>query len=195
MESELVATEGDTGVVRVEVWYGDPVKRHYRDLWIVRLNEPRPLHRLRGVAVLPPQQEPVAARFAKCPEADIEGLRARYEAISRGDRAAGFRDVHPGFTLDRRGTGPECGHLHGRRSSHPFRRGPVGAVRGSDHGAAGVLRARRPDRGAPAGACAAQGKQRGGGEPHRRSLDHARRQAPQARDVSEARAGARGRRA
>jgi hypothetical protein len=39
MESEIVATEGDTGVVRVEVWYGDPVKLHYRDLWIVRLDE------------------------------------------------------------------------------------------------------------------------------------------------------------
>jgi ketosteroid isomerase-like protein len=32
-------------------------------------------------------------------QADIEELRARYEAISRGDRGAGFRDVHPGFTL------------------------------------------------------------------------------------------------
>jgi hypothetical protein len=39
MESEIVAMEGDTGVVRVEVWYGDPVKRHYRDLWIVGLDE------------------------------------------------------------------------------------------------------------------------------------------------------------
>ena len=39
MQSEIVAMEGDTGVVRVEVWYGDPVKLHYRDLWIVRLDE------------------------------------------------------------------------------------------------------------------------------------------------------------
>jgi hypothetical protein len=39
MESEIVAMEGDTGVVRVEVWYGDPVKEHFRDLWIVRLDE------------------------------------------------------------------------------------------------------------------------------------------------------------
>jgi hypothetical protein len=38
MESELVAVEGDTGVARVEVWYGDPVTRHYRDLWIVQLD-------------------------------------------------------------------------------------------------------------------------------------------------------------
>jgi hypothetical protein len=38
MESEIVAVEGDTGVVRVEVWYGDPVTRQYRDLWIVRLD-------------------------------------------------------------------------------------------------------------------------------------------------------------
>lgn len=37
MQHEIVAAEGDTGVVAVEVWYGDPVTRHYRDLWIVRL--------------------------------------------------------------------------------------------------------------------------------------------------------------
>jgi SnoaL-like domain len=39
MDSEIVAVEGDTGVVRVEVHYGDPVARVYRDLWIVRLDE------------------------------------------------------------------------------------------------------------------------------------------------------------
>ena len=39
LESEIVAVEGDTGVARVEVRYGDPVTRTYRDLWIVRLDE------------------------------------------------------------------------------------------------------------------------------------------------------------
>jgi hypothetical protein len=39
MLSEIVAVEGDTGVVRVEVTYGDPVAREYRDLWIVRFDE------------------------------------------------------------------------------------------------------------------------------------------------------------
>ena len=34
-----MAVEGDTGVVRLEVRYGDPVHRVYRDLWIVRLDE------------------------------------------------------------------------------------------------------------------------------------------------------------
>ena len=43
MEHEIVAVEGDTGVVRVEVCYGDPVKRLYRDLWIVRLDDARAL--------------------------------------------------------------------------------------------------------------------------------------------------------
>jgi hypothetical protein len=32
-----VAVEGDVGVARVEVQYGDPPTRVYRDLWIVRL--------------------------------------------------------------------------------------------------------------------------------------------------------------
>jgi ketosteroid isomerase-like protein len=39
MSSEVVAVEGDTGVVRVEVHYGPPQDRDYRDLWIVRLDE------------------------------------------------------------------------------------------------------------------------------------------------------------
>lgn len=36
LASEVVAADGDTGVVRVEVWYGDPVVREYRDLWVIR---------------------------------------------------------------------------------------------------------------------------------------------------------------
>jgi hypothetical protein len=39
MDSEIVAVEGDTGVVRVDVRYGDPVKRTYRDLWVIRIDE------------------------------------------------------------------------------------------------------------------------------------------------------------
>ena len=37
MTSEVVATEGDVAVARVEVRYGYP-RREYRDLWIVRLD-------------------------------------------------------------------------------------------------------------------------------------------------------------
>ena len=35
MEREVVAVDGDTGVMRVEVRYGAPV-HEYRDLWIIR---------------------------------------------------------------------------------------------------------------------------------------------------------------
>lgn len=38
LSSEVVAVDGDTGVVRLEVRYGEPVRQEYRDLWIVRLN-------------------------------------------------------------------------------------------------------------------------------------------------------------
>ena len=38
MARETIAVEGDTGVVRVEVRYGDPVDQEYRDLWIVVLD-------------------------------------------------------------------------------------------------------------------------------------------------------------
>ena len=37
MRHEIVAVEGDTAVVRVEVRYGGPERLQYRDLWIVRL--------------------------------------------------------------------------------------------------------------------------------------------------------------
>ena len=38
LESEVVAVEGDTGVVRCEVVYGAPHDLSYRDIWIVRLD-------------------------------------------------------------------------------------------------------------------------------------------------------------
>jgi hypothetical protein len=39
MASEIVAVDGDTAVVRVEVAYGKPITREYRDLWIVRFSD------------------------------------------------------------------------------------------------------------------------------------------------------------
>ena len=39
MTSEIVAVEGEVGVARIEVAYGDPVDQAYRDIWIVRLDD------------------------------------------------------------------------------------------------------------------------------------------------------------
>jgi ketosteroid isomerase-like protein len=36
MTSDIIAVEGATAVVRMEVFYGDPVHQEYRDLWVVR---------------------------------------------------------------------------------------------------------------------------------------------------------------
>jgi ketosteroid isomerase-like protein len=38
LQHRVVAVEGDTAVVRVEVRYGEPQPAEYRDLWIVRLD-------------------------------------------------------------------------------------------------------------------------------------------------------------
>ncbi|MGI8462632.1 MAG: YybH family protein [Solirubrobacterales bacterium] len=38
IESRVVAVEGATGVARIEVRYGDPVDREYRDLWVIILD-------------------------------------------------------------------------------------------------------------------------------------------------------------
>src|SRR5262249_2502972 len=35
LTSEIVAAEGDTAVARLEIVYGDPSQRTYRDLWII----------------------------------------------------------------------------------------------------------------------------------------------------------------
>jgi ketosteroid isomerase-like protein len=36
LASEVVAVEGNTAVVRLEISYGDPVEQTYRDLWVLR---------------------------------------------------------------------------------------------------------------------------------------------------------------
>ena len=36
MTREAVAVSGDVGVARVDVAYGQPVRQHYRDLWVVQ---------------------------------------------------------------------------------------------------------------------------------------------------------------
>jgi len=38
MSYEILAVEDDTGVVRLEVEYGEPAAAEYRDIWIVRLD-------------------------------------------------------------------------------------------------------------------------------------------------------------
>jgi len=38
MQAEIVAVEGDIGVVRVQVDYERPRRQQYRDLWIIRLD-------------------------------------------------------------------------------------------------------------------------------------------------------------
>jgi len=39
MDAMVVAVDGDTAVVRLEVRYGDPVNQEYRDLWVLRFAE------------------------------------------------------------------------------------------------------------------------------------------------------------
>ncbi len=38
LRTEVIAVEGDTGVVRAHVVYRDPPEREYRDLWVIRLD-------------------------------------------------------------------------------------------------------------------------------------------------------------
>jgi hypothetical protein len=39
MASEIVAVDGDTAVVRVEVRYQAPTAREFRDLWVIRFGD------------------------------------------------------------------------------------------------------------------------------------------------------------
>lgn len=38
MTFDVVAVDGDVGVVRLEVAYGEPVPQEYRDLWVLRFD-------------------------------------------------------------------------------------------------------------------------------------------------------------
>ena len=57
MTREVVAVEGDTGVVRVEVRYGPPKGKEYRDLWVVRLDDAGLCFHFEEWPFWPPDQE------------------------------------------------------------------------------------------------------------------------------------------
>ena len=63
MDSTIVAVDGDTAVIRVEVRYEDPPPREYRDLWILEFE---PAGRCRSFEEWPfwperPRVDPTAA--------------------------------------------------------------------------------------------------------------------------------------
>jgi ketosteroid isomerase-like protein len=57
MSSEVVAVDGDTGVARIEVRYGEPKEKEYRDLWVVRLDEDGLCFHFEEWPFWPPDQE------------------------------------------------------------------------------------------------------------------------------------------
>lgn len=44
MTSDVFAVDGDRAVATVEVRYGDPVRREYRDIWLLRFEDGRCAH-------------------------------------------------------------------------------------------------------------------------------------------------------
>ena len=64
MSSEIVAVEGDAGVIRVEVQYHEPKNKEYRDLWIVGLNDAGLCFRFEEWPFWPPDQQGAAATGA-----------------------------------------------------------------------------------------------------------------------------------
>ena len=65
MQSEIVAIEGDTGVVRVEVRYGRPKRQEYRDLWVIRLDAEERCTHFEEWPFWPPGTEGTAASGAE----------------------------------------------------------------------------------------------------------------------------------
>ena len=64
MQSEVVAIEGDTGVVRVAVRYGQPKGQEYRDLWVIRLDANERCTHFEEWPFWPPGSEGTAASGA-----------------------------------------------------------------------------------------------------------------------------------
>ena len=110
LESEIVAVEGRTGVVRVEVRYGDPVDREYRDLWVVRLTT-KGAATIRGVAVLAPGRRLVRIRatpMSRCHRATTRGDGATRAAAATAGvtaRPSGVAARRPGGRATSRGDG------------------------------------------------------------------------------------------
>jgi mannose-6-phosphate isomerase-like protein (cupin superfamily) len=89
MRRELVAFSGETGVARVEVRYGEPVRQEYRDLWVVRFG---PDGRARhfeewpfwpGRSYSPAHGSPVVLEAAELP-AEPYAEWVRVDALSAG---------------------------------------------------------------------------------------------------------------
>ena len=64
MSRKVVAVDGDTGVAEVEVRYGAPKRKAYRDLWVVRLDEAGRCFQFEEWPFWPPDQEGDAAAGA-----------------------------------------------------------------------------------------------------------------------------------
>ena len=65
MTSEVIAVEGDTGVVRIAVRYGRPKEKEYRDLWIIRLDQAGLCTHFEEWPFWPPDQEGAPAAGAQ----------------------------------------------------------------------------------------------------------------------------------
>ena len=82
LNTEILAVDGSTAVVRADVRYGDPVRQEYRDLWVMRLGE-----------------DGRCSRFEEWPfwpERPYEALAGQLSRPGQdGDRGAGGVLLHP----------------------------------------------------------------------------------------------------
>jgi ketosteroid isomerase-like protein len=74
MATQVLAVEGDTGVVRVDVHYGPPKEREYRDLWIVRLDESGRCFHFEEWPFWPPDRQGAPAAGAADSETERDGV-------------------------------------------------------------------------------------------------------------------------
>jgi hypothetical protein len=56
-DQRIIAVDGDTAVVRVEVFYGEPIDQEYRDLWIIRFADDGRCHSFEEWPFWPPGSE------------------------------------------------------------------------------------------------------------------------------------------
>ena len=98
MTADVVSLSGDTGVARVEVDYGQPVRQSYRDLWVVTFGTDRRAVRFEEWPFWPSQGATPTPAPPLVVDATVVGAQPWREVLRSGALSAGIYALAVGAT-------------------------------------------------------------------------------------------------